>query len=322
MYRSILVPLDGSPFAEHALPRALMIAQHSGATVHLVHVHVPSTQAYVVDIPPIFDDTIDRPNRENERAYLAGLAHRIATQWNVPVTQTLLEGSPATTLHDHALKIAADLVVMTTHGHSPLARLWLGSVADALVRRVSAPVLLVRPYEEVSDFLHLDREQPFKRVLIPLDGSRLAEAALDQAVALADGVDVEYTLLQAIEPVLITYLPLASGSEVDEQSFALWRAEAHEYLERMAKRLPTSRPVQTRVVTATPAGAILSYARQHGIDMIAMATHGRSGISRMLLGSVADKVVRGTHIPVLLHRPSALGLPVSSAQRAPLDVEA
>jgi nucleotide-binding universal stress UspA family protein len=319
MYRSILVPLDGSPFAEHALPRALMIAQHSGATVHLVHVHVPSTQAYVLDIPPA-DDTLDRPSREYEREYLARLVQRITAKWQVPVTQALLDGSPVVTLHDHALKIAADLVVMTTHGHSPLTRLWLGSVADALVRQVSAPVLLVRPYEEASDFLQLDREQPFKRVLIPLDGSRLAEAALDHAVALAGGRDVEYTLIQAIEPILITYLPLASGNDVDEQSFALWRAEAREYLERMAQRLPTTRPVRTQVIVAPPAGAILSYACQHGIDLIAMATHGRSGISRVLLGSVADKVVRGTHIPVLLHRPSALGLPLSTEQRVPANV--
>jgi len=322
MYRSILVPLDGSQFAEHALPRALMIAQSSAATVHLVQVHVPNTPGYALDIPPIFDDTLDRPSRKNERAYLAGLVQRITARWNVPVTQTLLDGSTVATLHDHALKIAADLIVMTTHGHNPLARLWLGSVADALVRQAPAPVLLMRPYEEASDFLHLDREQPFKRVLIPLDGSRLAEAALDHAVALTNGMDVEYTLLQAIEPILITYLPLASGSEVDDQSFELWRAEAHDNLERMAKRMPATRPVRTQVVTATPAAAILSYVRQHGIDLIAMATHGRSGISRILLGSVADKVVRGTHIPILLHRPAAVALPASTEQRATLDVEA
>jgi nucleotide-binding universal stress UspA family protein len=317
---AILVPLDGSQFAEHALPRALMIAQQNNATIHLVHVHVPNTQAYALDISPIFDDALDRPSRENERAYLAGLAQRITARWNIPVTQMLLEGAPVATLYDYARKIAADLVVMTTHGHNTLARLWLGSVADALVRHAPTPVLLVRPYEEATDFLQLDREQPFKHVLIPLDGSRLAETVIAHAVALAGSMDIEYTLLQAIEPVLITYLPIASGAEVDDQAFALWQAEARDYLERMAKRVSTTRPVQTQVVVANPASAILSYARQHGIDLIAMATHGRSGISRMLLGSVADKVVRGTHISVLLHRPSAVALPVGTEQPATLDL--
>lgn len=324
MYRSLLVPLDGSRFAEHALPRALTIARRSGATVHLVHVHIPGTPAYAIDVPPVFDDTRDISSREDERAYLAGLVQRITASWNIPVRQTLLEGPAVAALHDHTIRIAADLVVMTTHGRGALSRFWLGSVADALVRQAPAPVLLVRPYEEAADFLHLDREQPFKHVLIPLDGSRLAEDILDQALALGSAMDVEYTLIQAIEPFLSNYAPLAYGAEIDNQAIDLWQAEARDYLGRVADRLPAARSVQTRVVTAPPAVAILDYAHRHAVDLIAMATHGRSGVSRMLLGSVADKVVRGTHVPVLVHRPSAAALPLNAAreQRSLVDVEA
>ena len=139
MYRSLLVPLDGSAFAEHALPLALSIARRAGASVNVVQVHVPFTPLYADSMSP---GTYEAEAKvlEQERAYLDGIAKRLASISSVPVTSALLEGEVvAETLNGHAAAAEADLIVMTTHGRGPLSRFWLGSVADEMVRRATTP---------------------------------------------------------------------------------------------------------------------------------------------------------------------------------------
>lgn len=305
MYRSILVPIDGSTFGEHALPLALSIARRSGAAVRLAHVHVANQLVYAIGMP-VGDDALDTPSRESECAYLDGLAQHLSATWGVEVTTDLLDGMPADTLRRCAIETAADLVVMSTHGRGPVSRFWLGSVADTLVRQLPIPVLLARPHQESLDLLDLQGEPILQRVLIPLDGSPLAEDALEYAVGLGETMGAQYTLLQAIDPIVMDYAPVARSAGLDEQLVEEWRAEAQTYLDQVAARLrERSLQVQTSIAVAAPALAILDYARHHGTELIAMATHGRSGVSRLLLGSVADKVVRGACAPVLLHRASA-----------------
>ncbi len=305
MYRSILVPLDGSTFGEHALPLALTIARRSGATVQLAHVHVPSELMYAIGGIPIVDDTLDAPSRESERAYLEGLTQRLASAWDLSITSAVLDGPAAAALNEHAVQHGVGLVVMSTHGRGPVSRFWLGSVADTLVRQAPMPVLLARPQQDSKELLDLTHERAFKHMLIPLDGSRLAEDALQHAMALGTLVQAEYTLLQAIDPIIMDYAPVARSAGLDEDLIEQWRVEAEAYLDQIAGRLRAqSLTVHTAVVLAPPAVAILEHARQHAVDLIAMATHGRTGVSRMLLGSVADKVVRGATAPVLLHRPA------------------
>lgn len=313
MYRSIMVPLDGSPFGEHALPIAISIARRTGAAIQLVHVRVPPEPVYYIDGEPIYDAP-DVANQERDRTYLEGLAQRLTDAWHLTITATLLEGVAAEALSNHATLTSIDLIVMTTHGRGPLSRFWLGSVADSLVRQVPVPVLLVRPQEHAPD---LTREQVFKHVLIPLDGSALAEDVLERAVAFGKPMQTEYTLLQAINPVMLGYVPGAYAPALDEQTFEEWQAEGRAYLEQIAARLRAEGlKVHVSIVIDQPAVAILDYARQHEIDVIAMATHGRGGVSRVLLGSVADKVVRGGNTPVLLYRPYAAGQTVASAEVA------
>lgn len=297
MYRSILVPLDGSAFGEHALPFALSLARRAGAQLHLVHVHVPPA--------PILADANDAELRGYERMYLDGLVQRIEARWDVPITTMLLDGAVAQTLHEYAIACQADLIVMTTHGGGALSRFWLGSIADTVIRQVSLPLLLIRPQEHVLDIAH---EPNVKHILIPLDGSALAEHMLTHATALGRLIQAEYTLLQVIEPVSMGYGTELYGVAVDTQGIEQLRTEAQAYLDRLAVGLRADgMRVQTAAVIDLAATAILNYAHEHAVDLIALETHGRTGLARWLVGGVADKVIRSATVPVLLHRPQGGG---------------
>jgi nucleotide-binding universal stress UspA family protein len=156
------------------------------------------------------------------------------------------------------------------------------------------------------DLLEEVHEQAFQHVLIPLDGSTLAEGVLEPAVALGKLMQAEYTLLQTIEVPILGYAPAAQVAGLDDQILEQWRVEAQAYLDQVAEHMRAQGlAVRVSVMVGQAAPAILDYARDHVVDVIAMATHGRGGAARMLLGSVADKVVRGAGAPVLLYRPPA-----------------
>jgi nucleotide-binding universal stress UspA family protein len=305
MYRSLMVPLDGESFGEYALPLALGIARRGGGSVQLVHVCASPAPTAFTAATPIDEETRQMPNQERAAAYLRALASCLSERWDVPITTALLDGSVADTLYAHALTSRADLVVMTTHGHGPLPRFHLGSVADALVRRLPIPTLLARPHDQALDLLESVHEQVFQHVLIPLDGSTLAEAIVERAVALGTPMDAEYTLLQALDLPTIGYAPALHATGADERILKQWRGEAQHYLDRVAEPLVArGLRVSAYTVIGAPAGAILEYTREHAVDVIAIATHGRGGLARALLGSVADAVLRGAGVPVLLFRPS------------------
>jgi nucleotide-binding universal stress UspA family protein len=181
VFRSFLVPLDGSDFAEQALPLAFGIARRAAAALHLVRVHVPSAALYPVMPMESMGTDRDQPLAEAERSYLDGVARRLAATTAAPVTSALVHGPVVDGILEQARSQAADLILMTTHGLGPLSRFWLGSVADELVRRSSVPVLLVRPQEPPPD---LTSEVGPHRILIPLDGSPLAERVVEPAIAL------------------------------------------------------------------------------------------------------------------------------------------
>jgi nucleotide-binding universal stress UspA family protein len=299
MYRSLLVPLDGSDFGEHALPLALSLARRLGVPLRVVHVHVSPWGVYG-ELGGQYDETTDRILRERDRAYLDAVVQRLAAAADVPLSSALLDGPVADAIGWHATAAESGLLVMTTHGRGPLARFWLGSVADALVRQASIPILLVQPKEAPPD---LAQEPVLGRVLIPLDGSELAEQILEPALALGAATQAEYTLLRVVQP-------MKPGGHIQllKQLQDLHRqdwTEAQEYLERSTERLRSrALTVQTRVVSHDqPAAAILGDASAHGADLIALATQGRGGLKRLLLGSVADKVLRGAATPVLVYRP-------------------
>ena len=194
MYRSILVPLDGSAAAEHALPMALGLARRFEAALKIVHVHAPVWGANGEG--GIYDALVDRELREEMQAYLDGVIQRLSEATKVALSSALLDGLVAGAINRHAMESGVDLIVMTTQGRGPVARFWLGSVADRLVRQSTIPILFVRPQESEAD---LTQEPEFGRVLIPLDGSQLAEQILEPAAALAAATNAEVTLLRVVQ---------------------------------------------------------------------------------------------------------------------------
>jgi nucleotide-binding universal stress UspA family protein len=311
MYLSLLVPLDGSPFGEQALPLALSIARRAGATIHLVHVHNPATEPYQPTVAPHSSKSPLHIQREREQQeYLEGIAARLRQAASVPVHPVLIKGAVVPMLRATATSMEADLVIMTTHGRGVLGRFWLGSVADNLLRELPVPLLLVRPREDAPP---LDVEPDLRRVLVPLDGTPLGEAVLEQAIALGSLMKAEYLLVHVIPPLEPVAMPvgaqavggLESAVAHAESVHKLIRQEAEAYLEGVAQRL-RDRGLRVRIrvtVGGQPGVAILREAELLAADLIALETQGHRGLSRVLLGSVADKVVRGATIPVLVQRP-------------------
>jgi nucleotide-binding universal stress UspA family protein len=311
MYRTILVPLDGSPLSEEALPIACEIARRSHAVLHLVHVTTRTSPAPIfVEGLPVIDEDLHSLGASHDRAYLERIADRLAMQEDLPVTVTVLDSHPTDDheqsipglLASYALSRGVDLIVMTTHGRGGLARFWLGSVADALIRLSPVPILLLRCSESKQE---TGCSAQLHRILIPLDGSARSEAILVHALAFGRLAGAEYTLLQVVVPaVLGPAAPFTTPTDFDPEQTRREQAEAELYLERLAGRLKdTGATVRTRVLVADQvAPAILQEYLHDKSDLIAISTAGRSGVRRLLIGSVADKVLRRAEMPLLLHR--------------------
>jgi nucleotide-binding universal stress UspA family protein len=303
MYRSILVPLDGSAFAEQALPLALSIGRRAKATLQLAHVDLVPAPVFV-QARNNMENTYDPQVKERSSAYLDDVVWRLSSRAPVPVETALLEGSVTEALEEHVALKGVDLVVMTTHGRGMLGRALLGGVADKLLRHLPVPVLLVRPRKEPFD---LTVEPVLRRVLIPLDSSALAEQILEPALALGGLTQAEYTLLHVVEPMLVmgdemgAFATGAAAAAIHAQLPEEGRKYLSGVVQRMAARGLT---VKSKVVVdQTATEAILDEAKTGGHDLIALATHGHGGLARLLLGSVADKVLRSANVPVLVYRP-------------------
>jgi nucleotide-binding universal stress UspA family protein len=324
MLRRVVVPLDGSSFAEAALPFAADIAHRIGGRVDLVTVHHPMPP---MEVSPAAAGEIDGILREQEEVYLKDQADRVARGFGVPVAATVLDGPVVTALTEDTIANPAQLVVMTTHGRGGISRAFLGSTGDRLVRELHCPVLLMRPGEKLAE---RTPSEP-TRVLLPLDGSALAESAVDQVLALYPPATTVLQLVRVALPMPLVAFPIPvypppGDAEALERELLL----ANRYLHEIARVLrQPGLTVHSEVVThENPAAAILEYAERHGSDVIAIATRGFGGFDRVLLGSVADKVIRGAKIPVLAWNPQVgassqvlAGAPETEAVRdSPRDV--
>jgi nucleotide-binding universal stress UspA family protein len=290
MYRTILVPLDGSKLAEQSLPLAISVAKRAGGIVQLARVHRPGPRSDVEHHTAV-------PG--GEQTYLDAVASKIRTD-DLRCDTTVLDGTVAPALCELARRIKAGLVVLTTHGRGPMSRLWLGSTADELIRHTPAPILVFRPAPDNPprpDFR-------FRRILVPLDGSDVAEEAIGPAAEMARIMDAGLTFLRVVEPVPVVapdglvYTPPALDTVLMDDLVD----QAQKYVDHVAARWQgEGLAVETRVVVnELPTEAVFEAAKGH--DLIAIATHGRSRVARFFLGSVADKVVRGAACPVLVVR--------------------
>jgi nucleotide-binding universal stress UspA family protein/HEAT repeat protein len=295
MFARILVPLDGSPLAEQALPLATGMAQRFRATLHLLRaVVVPA--GLDVDFRPLVDALRDEAQR-----YLDEMAQRLRTSGYTVVT-AVIEAEPADAILEYTQQHDITLIVMATHGRTGLGRWVLGSVADKVVRASHRPVLLVRAgAAHVSPDIH--------RILLPLDGSTLAEQALPLAEALARAFFAEIVVLRVITPVSAPYVygdALAGyATPYIEGLLEAQRTEAERYVADTVEQLRAAGlRARGEIAGGLPADEILRVAAEHQVDLIVMATHGRSGLGRFALGSVAERIVGASPVPVLVIRPA------------------
>ena len=292
----VLVPLDGSCIAEQALPIAATIAHRGGRKVHLASVVPPASYGLATGEEPAADPGLEAELRKQMGEYLEDSSEALQTTHGVQVSHAVLDGDPAQTLADHARARHVSHIVMTSHGHTGMNRLWLGSVADRLLRRVKVPVLLLRPDAAL--------QTEFRRIVIALDGLSEGEAVLEPAIELgALFPEAQFTLAMVVEPpvALITRMAM-QPARMRPHWRELQENSASSYLERIATSLRRrGLVVATQTICARGiAEQLLDLAGSMHADLLVVGTHGARGVERMLLGSVADKVVRGASQSVLV----------------------
>jgi nucleotide-binding universal stress UspA family protein len=298
--QSILVPLDGSELAEQAVPIAQSLAERARCKLKLVLVH-----DQVISLKPGKDYTrLELAIQKADREYLKSVTARVRERLGRMVSSAVLQDPPVVeTLARYTREVGADLVVMTTHGRGGLCRAWLGSVTDQLIRSAEVPVLVVRPGEAgAAPLAPVSGE-----VLVALDGSPLAEAALDPAMKVAALWDAELSLVQVVPPITTATGPhLTFPSSYAEHATAMRREAAEDYIRDVAERVRESGvpAVGVAVLGSNVPETLIELADPERVGLLVVATHGLGGVRRMVLGSVADKVVRGAKVPVLVVRPT------------------
>jgi nucleotide-binding universal stress UspA family protein len=293
----LLVPLDGSSIAEEALPAAAAIAHRTRARLHLATVIQPVPAFLPTGEEPIVGPEIEKELQDQAGEYLGSTAEALGTTHGLEVSYAVLDGAPAQALADHARAKRVGLIVLTTHGHTGRNRLWLGSVADRLLRWVKVPVLLLRPKDGSS-------QTEFRHTVVALDGLTEGERVLEPAIELGSLCpDARFTLVQVVEPpvALITRMAM-HPAKMRPHWRELQENCARSYLERVAMRMRArGLHVTTQMISARgPGEQILGLAQAIGADLVVVGTHGARGVERMLLGSVADKVIRGASQAVLV----------------------
>lgn len=304
MYQTILVPIDGSDFSARALPVAVELARRTGAMIHLALAHDPSS--YIPFVPgevavPVYDAARVREHREADRALLDHEVAALAAA-GVRVTGALLEGTVIESLVEYGQQVASELTIMSTHGRGGFARLRLGSVTTTYLTRATTPVLLVHGAgkEEGSQSASTF---PTGVLLCPLDGSPFAERILPHASGFADTCGMTLALFSVTTPHAVGMAPFATEALLSDPS--VLEQEERDRLGYLSRLAATTAPGTTSsgVIDMSIGRAILDEAARCGAGAIAMATHGRGGIARLVLGSVADEVIRHSTLPMLIYRP-------------------
>lgn len=292
MYAKVLVPCDGSPLSERALRYAIPIAERHGARLFLLHVAAPLLPAITGGGAPVREPALDAEWAAADRKAVERIAKRARKQTSVPVDVVYRTGRAAPAIAEFATTEAIDLIVMCTHGRGGFERLWIGSVADALLRQLPVPTLLVRAARGAA--LPEPGETLFPRVLVPLDGSPRAERALLATLALVGDAPVDLTLLNVVHPTAAMGAK-STPSPAERELIAT-------YLEPLAQRTRAGgRRVDVETaVTANVARAIVEHAKRREASLIALATQGLGGVQRFVMGSVADKLLRTAPTPVLV----------------------
>ncbi|HEU5304204.1 MAG TPA: universal stress protein [Gemmatimonadales bacterium] len=295
-FYNILVPLDGSELAEQAVSVAGSLARRAGGTLRLAAVEEPLPALALPSEALIGAVDVEFEARAHTAGYLDSVADGVRRVQDGTVQTVVLEGPVASALHGYAVDEGIDLVVMTTRGRGGVSRWLTGSVADQLLRRTTVPVVLLHPKE-------LPQRTQFGRILIALDGE-IEDPVLEPALALgALEAGTRYTLTRVVEPAIPILTPLALyPSRPGRHHTERLVNEARDYLAGVCEKL-ASRGVEATykvLVGRGIADQVLELATALGVDCIAVGTHRARGAERVVLGSVADRIVRGAEVPVLI----------------------
>ena len=302
MINSIAVPLDGSPQAEHVLPYVAAVARGADASVVLLHAIGGSrlvTGRLLNEAEQVaYLEQLQAESRQAAENYLDEHARGLK-DLGITVSTSILHGQPTHAIGEYGSLHMPSLIAVSTQGRSGLSGVSLGSVASHLLTQSRVPLLLVHPDEPVTrPVAHV------RQIVVPLDTSDLAETVLPAARDLARGLGATITLVTALPTTSHLYL----GAElVSHPTNVLKRAEdyATDYLKQVHARLEAEGlAVRWRIIHGDAAKAIHEHTVDEADTIVAMATHGRSGLSRWVVGSVTDKVVRLGGVPILIVRPS------------------
>ena len=300
MYTKLLVPLDGSKTAEKALPYARYLAQDKNLMIELLAVvdvanmatHMTAERALHLDT--MVDDAV----RASEK-YLQTIAGTLPA---AKIKSVVESGRPEEVIIEKAAAEQNTLITMATHGRSGMNRWLLGSVAEKVLRGTTDPVLLIRARENTR----IEDGPTLKSLIVPLDGSELAERVLPKAIELAKQRNLEIVLIRAYNIPTTAYAGVEGYALPIDDLLKGMREEACEYLENKVadvKKLGVAR-VSFAAKEGLAADEIISFAKNLPGGLIAMSTHGRSGVRRWVLGSVTETVVRHAENPVLVIRAS------------------
>jgi nucleotide-binding universal stress UspA family protein len=300
MYKKVMVPTDGSGFDRKAILVALRIADQCKAKVVLVR--VLTTAAYLGTGTASERTASVKGSRAEYRAALSELDRLAAECGNISSAQistALEEGPAADVLERYARRNEIDLIVISSQGRHGFARASLGSVTDSLIRGTTIPVLVVKPN---ASYLAPEASSGFRHIIVPLDGSGLAERILPCVVPLAKLEKAEITLLHVLTSSGDTY------ERSDGRGLPWWKtrvARTNAYLSHRVSEIRlqgVAATIEVVVADKVPE-AIIDYLRKEGADLIAIATHGRGGLARVVRGSVADSVIRSATCSVLVFHP-------------------
>ena len=287
MYTKILVPLDGSGLAEQVLPYARIMAEVYGIPVELLQVHDPDIRT------PFWPEL---PGGD----YLQRVSGQLPSALRVDLIEE--RGKPAEVIVDRAKGAPTCLIAMATHGLAGMRRWLLGSVASKVAYATSNPLLFIRPAEDQDPAKRIE----LRTVFVPLDGSGLAEKILPHVCSLARKMKLEVHLVRVYAVPPEAYVV---GNGVYMQSLAQQREviqkEAESYLDDKVQQLRAEglSEVISTALEGNPGGEIIDLACNTPNSLIAISSHGRSGVSRWILGSVAEKVIHYSRDPVLVIRP-------------------
>ena len=290
LLRKILIPLDGSKTAETVLPYIKYLASRFDLKIEVLGVGIGSKNRRVnLLLNDYINNTVS--SLHNERTEAEAI---------------IIYGSAADKILSYSKQNDIDLIIMATHGRSGIKRWWMGSVADKIISQSITPVLLVP--SKTRKVTQMKKSISIDQILVPLDGSDIGQAALDYIELVAKETGAAITLIQVISTPNSMETSLLGNATWDSFSKEM-REAASNYLGSLVEELKGHGiTAKYDIPIGNPAAEIIEYARKYKFDLIAMSTHGRTGLARWVLGSIADKVLHGAGMPMWLVRPSKMSM--------------